>query len=81
MLIRYVTHDVMSHLLWHQSVDSSSMLIFSIQTKCADLDSRLLALSKDQQVLQQKIAALQLSADKVNPNKPRTLFGEQILPQ
>ena len=71
MLIRHVTHDVMSHLLWHWSihVDSRSMLTFSIQTKCADLDSRLLALSKDQQALQQKIAALQLNADKLNPNK------------
>ena len=45
------------------------ILYISVQAKCADLDSCLLALSKDQQTLQQKIAALQLNADKVNPNK------------
>ena len=40
-----------------------------IQGKCSDLDSRLLALSKDKQALKQKIDALQLNADKLNPNK------------
>ena len=40
-----------------------------IQAKCCDLDSRLLALSKDRQALKQKLDALQLNADKFNPNK------------
>ena len=40
-----------------------------IQAKCCDLDSRLLALSKDKQALKQKIDALQVNADKLNPNK------------
>ena len=40
-----------------------------IQAKCCDLDSRLLALSKDKQALKQKLDALQLNADKLNPNK------------
>ena len=40
-----------------------------IQAKCCDLDSRLLALSKDRQALKQKLDALQLNADKLNPNK------------
>lgn len=40
-----------------------------IQAKCCDLDSRLLALSKDKEALKQKIDALQVNADKLNPNK------------
>ena len=40
-----------------------------IQAKCCDLDSRLLALSKDKQALNQKIDALQLNADKLNPKR------------
>ena len=40
-----------------------------IQAKCCDLDSRLLALSKDKQALKLKVDALQLNADKLNPNK------------
>ena len=40
-----------------------------IQAKCHDLDNRLLTLCKDKQALKQKIDALQLNADKLNPNK------------
>ena len=43
--------------------------MYCVQAKCSDLDSRLLALSKDKQALKQKIDALQLNADKLNPNK------------
>ena len=41
----------------------------SIQAKCADLDSRLLVLSNGKQALQQKVNALLLNADKLNPKK------------
>ena len=44
-------------------------LKYIVQAKCHDLDNRVLALSKDKQALKQKIDALQLNADKLNPNK------------
>ena len=43
----------------------------STQAKCADIDSRLSALYKDQQALSEKIAALQANADKINPAKKK----------
>ena len=45
------------------------VICICVQAKCGDLDSRLLALSKDKKALKQKIDALQLNADKLNPNK------------
>ena len=44
-------------------------IVHFAQAKCSDLDDRLLTLSKDQQALIQKIAVLQLNADKLDPNK------------
>ena len=59
---------------WTSEVATSScqsqLCVFEcIQAKCCDLDGRLVALSKDKQALKQKIDALQLNADKLNPNK------------
>ena len=54
----------------HNSITLIYKWMFTcIQAKCCDLDSRLLALSTDKQALKLKVDALQLNADKLNPNK------------
>ena len=51
----------------------------STQAKCADIDDRLSALYKDQQALSEKIAALQVNADKINPKKKKISNSKDVV--